>query len=168
MAQFRLPPACIPGTKTFVYKTIGDLKLEVDVLIPENLPSKDAVTVVLFIHGGSWVFGNRTEYCRPLFNEFLARNYVVASADYRLLPESDFVSGQLEDIRDLEKWIREGLSDQLSQEGFRCAIGDVIVAGASAGALLALLTVGFLIRSFISHATKPYAKDQKKKIHIND
>lgn len=162
MAQFRLPPACIPGTKTFVYKTIGDLKLEVDVLIPENLPSKDAATAVLFIHGGSWVFGNRTEYCRPLFKEFLARNYVVASADYRLLPESDFVSGQLEDIRDLEKWMREGLSDHLSQEGFRCTIGDVIVAGASAGALLALLTVGFLHSLFYFPCNKALCKRPEK------
>lgn len=59
----------------------------------------------------------------------------------RLLPESDFISGQLEDIRDLSKWMHEDLSNHLSQNGPRTSIEDVIVAGASAGALLALLTV---------------------------
>ncbi|GMG30752.1 unnamed protein product [Aspergillus oryzae] len=63
----------------------------------------------------------------------------------RLLPESDFISGQLEDIRDLSKWMHEDLSNHLSQNGPRTSIEDVIVAGASAGALLALLTGGPLI-----------------------
>lgn len=143
MEPFKQPPGPIAGAKTYVYKTIQDLKLEVDVLIPENFSHQDTTTAVLFLHGGGWIGGNRTEYCRPLFNEFLTRNYVVASANYRLLPESDFVPGQLEDIRDLSKWMREALSDHLSQDGFRTSIGDIIVAGASAGALLALLTVSF-------------------------
>ncbi|KAK6810604.1 hypothetical protein RU639_013556 [Aspergillus parasiticus] len=140
MESFKFPPPPIPGAKTYVYKAIGDLKLEVDVFIPANLPYKDTTTAVLFLHGGGWIGGDRTEYCRPLFNEFLARQYVVASANYRLLPESDFVAGQLEDIRDLSKWMHEDLSHHLSQNGLRISIGDVIVAGASAGALLALLT----------------------------
>ncbi|RAQ54517.1 hypothetical protein AFGD_003728 [Aspergillus flavus] len=140
MESFKQPPPPIPGAKTYVYKTIRDLKLEVDVFIPDNLPYKDTTTAVLFLHGGGWIGGDRTEYCRPLFDEFLAQQYVVASANYRLLPESDFISGQLEDIRDLSKWMHEDLSNHLSQNGLRTSIGDVIVAGASAGALLALLT----------------------------
>ncbi|GMF76732.1 unnamed protein product [Aspergillus oryzae] len=141
MESFKQPPPPIPGAKTYVYKTIRDLKLEVDVFIPDNLPYKDTTTAVLFLHGGGWIGGDRTEYCRPLFDEFLAQQYVVASAKYRLLPESDFISGQLEDIRDLSKWMHEDLSNHLSQNGPRTSIEDVIVAGASAGALLALLTV---------------------------
>ncbi|KAB8269029.1 hypothetical protein BDV30DRAFT_251775 [Aspergillus minisclerotigenes] len=81
------PPPPIPGAKTYVYKTIRDLKLEVDVFIPDNLPYKDTTTAVLFLHGGGWIGEDRTEYCRPLFDEFLARQYLVASANYRLLPE---------------------------------------------------------------------------------
>ncbi|GMG01671.1 unnamed protein product [Aspergillus oryzae] len=81
--SFKQLPPPIPGAKTYVYKTIRDLKLEVDVFIPDNLPYKDTTTAVLFLHGGGWIGGDRTEYCRPLFDEFLAQQYVVASANYK-------------------------------------------------------------------------------------
>lgn len=98
--------------------------------------------VALFIHGGAWIGGSKTEYCRPLFNEFLSRGCLVASAEYRLLPESSFVSGQLEDIRDLEPWLRQQLPRLLEKDGSTTIqVKDVIVIGASAGAHLALLTV---------------------------
>lgn len=83
MESFKQPPPPFPGAKTYVYKTIRDLKLEVDVFIPDNLPYKDTTTAVLFLHGGGWIGGDRTEYCRPLFDEFLAQQYVVASANYK-------------------------------------------------------------------------------------
>lgn len=56
---------------------------------------------MLFIHGGSWTGGDRFDHSRPLFQNFLAMGFIVTSMDYRLLPETS-LSGQLEDIRDVE------------------------------------------------------------------
>lgn len=67
---------------------------------------------------------------------------MVVSADYRLLPESDFLTGQLEDIRDLEDWLRRMLPGLVMQSAdIRVDSEAIVVLGASAGAHLALLTV---------------------------
>ncbi|KEQ68320.1 alpha/beta-hydrolase [Aureobasidium namibiae CBS 147.97] len=127
---------------SFVYKKVGNTTISLDVFLPDNLESiSTEVRVFLFIHGGAWIAGNRESYCRPLFDEFLSRGYAVITADYRLVPESSFQE-QLEDIRDLEQWIRQDLPEVLAnrQRGVRC--GDIIVAGASAGAHVALLILG--------------------------
>lgn len=134
--------------QTFAYKTIKNVTIEVDVYEPfaiagkiqepSNKSNSSSPRVLLFIHGGAWIAGNRFEYPQPLFWEFRQRGYHIASADYRLLPESPFIDGQLEDIRDLEPWLRDVLPRKL---GFSDIISNIIVAGSSAGALLALLTV---------------------------
>lgn len=134
--------------QTFAYKTIENITIEVDVYEPfatagkiqepSDKSNSNSPRVLLFIHGGAWVAGTRFEYPQPLFWEFRRRGYHVASADYRLLPESPFIDGQLEDIRDLEPWLRDVLPRKL---GFSDITSNIIVAGSSAGALLALLTV---------------------------
>ncbi|KAK0115866.1 hypothetical protein ONS95_012914 [Cadophora gregata] len=107
--------------------------------------------IMLFIHGGAWLGSNRSDYCRPLFHQFLELGFVVASMDYRLRPETN-LEGQLEDVRDVEGWLRGsggGLGEVLKGmrmeiggrgSGIRVDVERVVVVGASAGAHLALLT----------------------------
>jgi hypothetical protein len=148
MADSKFPPIPppLPGSKTYAFKHVNNIAIEVDVYLPSieahDSNQQSSHPVLLFIHGGGWIGGHRKEYCRPLFEDFLQRRFIVVSTDYRLLPESEFVQGQLEDIRDLGNWVRNDLSVRLEQEeDVRVEIGKVVVAGASAGALLALLTV---------------------------
>ena len=63
--------------------------------------------------------------------------------DYRLLPETPF-QGQLEDIQDVEPWLRYQLQASLKADNLDCKVDgeNLLVVGASAGAHLALLTVG--------------------------
>ena len=95
---------------------------------------------MLFIHGAGWTGGNRSDYCRPLFQHFLSLGFIVASMDFRLLPETPF-AGQMEDVRDVEVWLRHILPSQLHREGVDLTVDNIVVVGASAGAHLALLTV---------------------------
>jgi acetyl esterase/lipase len=60
--------------------------------------------------------------------------------DYRLLPESTF-NEQLEDVKDVESWVRGKLSSELEETGLKADIDKIVVVGASAGAHLALLIV---------------------------
>lgn len=141
MEEFK-PSGGLQASHSFVFKQVGNTPIRVDIFLPErSTASNDEFPVLLFIHGGAWIGGHREEYCRPLIQDFLSRGSVVVSTDYRLIPESQFVEGQLEDIRDVGKWIRQDLSGALESCGFRFRCGRLIVAGASAGALLALLTV---------------------------
>jgi len=95
---------------------------------------------MLFIHGGGWIGSNRTDYCRPLFYQCLTLNYIILSMDYRLLPESTF-NEQLEDVKDVESWIRSKVFSELEETGLKADIDKIVVVGASAGAHLALLIV---------------------------
>ena len=147
----RPPP--IPPTKTLIYKTVPStfmdttsiiippIPIKADIYLPSPPPSTPC-PIILFIHGGGWINNNRTDYSRPLFHHFIARNFIVCSMDYRLLPETPF-SGQCEDVKDIEKWLRKDLANVLKQEGCEVSVDGekIIIVGASSGAHLALLTV---------------------------
>lgn len=142
MADIKLP-YIPPVSKTLTFKQVNNISIEADVYLPSiDSNQQRSYPVFLFIHGGAWFSGHRLEYCRPLFEEFLTQGFIVVSTDYRLLPESSFAHGQLEDVRDVGDWIRQDLQLKLEQEaGVKLHLGKIVVAGASAGALLALLTV---------------------------
>lgn len=72
--------------------------------------------------------------------------------DYRFLPESTFEE-QCSDVKDVEPWLRTELRRELVKEGIEVVIDKrrIIVAGASAGAHLALLTVCHIRTSISAH-----------------
>lgn len=142
MANFANPPhpPPLPISKTCIYKVVGKTSIPIDVYHP---PTRDVEhnPVVLYIHGGGWIGGNRGDYCRPMFRDFLDLGFVVCSMDYRLRPETS-MEGQLEDIRDVEGWLRKSLPME-----FRCPrniVDSIVVVGASSGGHLALMTVSSL------------------------
>src|SRR6266498_1187077 len=117
MASFIIPPrpTPLPIFKTCCYKHVRGISIPIDIYLPA--PSNGAsCPIMLFIHGGGWIGSNRTDYCRPLFYQCLALNYIVLSMDYRLLPESTF-NEQLEDVKDVESWIRGKVSSELEETG---------------------------------------------------
>jgi acetyl esterase/lipase len=159
MANFPIlaRPAALAVSKTCVYKTVGKTSIFIDIYLPStsNVTSNvSAYPVMLFIHGGGWIGSNRTDYCRPLFHQFLSLHFIVASMDYRLVPETNF-NGQLEDIREIETWIRDSLPSELKESTFKVDVEKIVVVGASAGAHLALLTVS------LTHGSIPYLNSTK-------
>lgn len=141
-------PFSWPKPRTYFYKKVGTIEIQADVSLlsvkheekPGPLPKRP---IMLFIHGGGWIKGTRRELSRPLLYEFLRRGFIVVSIDYRLLPESDFLTGQLEDIRDAEGWLREKLPIVLLERepGVLVDSDSIVVCGGSAGAHLAAFTV---------------------------
>ncbi|KAJ9632834.1 hypothetical protein H2204_007564 [Knufia peltigerae] len=130
----------LPLPYTFTYKHVDGLQIEADVHVP-LVPVLNG-SVVLYLHGGAWLGGIRTDYPRALFHEFLHRGYTVVSADYRLVPEVGFQE-QLDDIRSIGLWIQNDLDAALQDRGLSNTTLDtasVIVAGSSAGSLLAAFT----------------------------
>lgn len=149
----------IPAPLTFTYREVDGLKIEADVYVPVpatassatlhggSAASKTKYPVALFIHGGGWVGGIRTDFPRTLLYDFLDRGFVFVSIDYRLLPEVGFVEGQLDDVRAVEGWIRRGeLQGELSRVNSKDTDveidgAEIVVIGGSAGGHLASLTV---------------------------
>lgn len=135
-----------PEPRTFVYKEVDGIKIEADVYAREPTADDHAAAgspIMVFIHGGGWMGGTRTDFSRPTFHEFITRGFVIVSIDYRLLPEVDFLTGQLQDIASAEGWIREKFQADLKEAGSRVKVDTdrIVVSGASAGAHLASLVV---------------------------
>lgn len=101
---------------------------KLDIYLPSKPNGDD--TVIVFIYGGSWRMGHRSQY-RFTAQPFAAAGYVTVVPDYRLYPEArfpDFVS----DIAAALKWVQT----ELVGEG---GAAKIVLVGHSAGAHIAAL-----------------------------
>jgi acetyl esterase/lipase len=119
-----------PTKQTFTYKTVGDLPIQVDVYGASN----QSRPVVLWLHGGALIVGDRTGIDQKLVAALLKAGYVVVSADYRLAPETK-LPAILDDVRDVARWIRTDGPSKFGADPKRLA-----VMGGSAGGYLTLTT----------------------------
>lgn len=113
-----------PPSQTFDY---GPAKL--DIYAPDGARG---LPVVLFVHGGAWAFGRRSQVgAKPAF--LLANGFCFVSIDYRMLPEAD-VATQANDVEKAYAYVRANIA----QHG-----GDpdrIVGMGHSAGCHLVALT----------------------------
>lgn len=106
-----------------------------DVYLP---PGAGPHPVVVWLHGGSWVRGERTD--RTALNRWLAeRGHAVLSVQYRLPPPSPVGQDQQRDVACAVAWAH----DHAGELGLDAE--HVVLAGQSAGATLALNTASGLL-----------------------
>src|SRR5215216_7075591 len=113
---------------------MGYRPLQLDVWVP---PSSALPPLVIWIHGGAWLFGDRRylpETLRPnqLFDELIKAGLAVATIDYRHALEAPFPA-QLHDAKAAVRYLREH-ADVLGIDTRRIGI-----AGESAGVHLAAM-----------------------------
>lgn len=106
-------------------------EISVDLFLPQA-PSNGAAVILL--HGGAWMFGDRNDM-HSYAKLFAAKGFVAVAAQYRLLPNVRW-PGQLEDVRDVIRWIKAD-AGRLNIDSTKVAL-----VGFSAGAHLALLAAG--------------------------
>src|SRR3989454_11772110 len=126
-------PACLliatadePTVKTYTFKTLDSIHLQADV----HRPPGDALRpVVVYIHGGALMMGDRKMTSKPgsLLEALLNGGYVVVSIDYRLAPQVK-LPRIIEDVGDACKWVRAR-----GPELFRIDADELFVMGQSAG-----------------------------------
>jgi len=120
---------------TYTYKTVGDCEIKADVYDA----ARGAVRpVVIWIHGGALIMGNRGGMDGVLRAKLIDAGYTVVSVDYRLAPETKLPE-ILEDLQDACRWVREK-----GPELFHADAGRIAVMGASAGGYLTLAS-GFRV-----------------------
>ncbi|MEU6147493.1 alpha/beta hydrolase [Streptomyces sp. NPDC047081] len=116
-------------TRDIAYADRGGTALELDLYRPEVAGE---VPTVVYLHGGGFAMGRRTDLPERLVG-VAQRGVAVASASYRLVDKAIYPA-QLEDVRDAVRWVRRhGGSHGLDTT-------RVGIWGASAGAALAMLT----------------------------
>jgi acetyl esterase/lipase len=116
--------------ETITYKHVNGLEIRADVY-PSS--SRTPAPVLVWIHGGALIMGNRRWMHRPLRELFSEAGYAQVSIDYRLAPETK-LPAIVEDVCDAFRWVRAAGKDQYGMDPDRTA-----VVGHSGGGYLALM-----------------------------
>ena len=102
-----------------------------DVYRPRGGPVAGA-PVLLQIHGGGWLIGNKQQQGRPLMNRMAEHGWVCVAINYRLAPKAK-MPAQIIDVKLALAWIRAHIAEYGGDPG------RVIVTGGSAGGHLAAM-----------------------------
>jgi acetyl esterase/lipase len=97
-----------------------------------NRSQPTGAPVLLYLHGGGWVLGDKKQQGIPLMPHLAAHGWVCVTANYRLSPKATFPD-HLIDAKSALAWIRSHISEYGGDPSF------VVVAGGSAGGHLAAL-----------------------------
>lgn len=120
---------------THTYKKVGDLEIKLDVYRDE---STEVQPVLVWIHGGALIMGNRNGIDKRFRNEFAGNGCILVSIDYRLAPET-LLPEIIADVEDAFRFVRERGPELFHADPQRIAVG-----GGSAGGYLTL-TSGFRV-----------------------
>jgi acetyl esterase/lipase len=94
--------------------------------------------VMVYIHGGAWVMGEKREQGKPMLYELVARGWVGVAINYRLSPRATWPD-HIVDCKRAIAWVREHIAEYGGDPSF------IALSGGSAGghlAALAALTPG--------------------------
>lgn len=127
LAQSRRLPEGVKAFRDLEYAKTPQKTLRLDLFVPEKIVAP--VPVIVWIHGGAWRAGNKTN--SPAL-PFAAKGYAVASIIYRFSQEAIFPA-QVHDCKAAIRWLRAHAAE------YKLDAGKIGVWGSSAGGHLAAL-----------------------------
>ena len=104
---------------------------QLDIYRPRQIP-EGGCPVLLQIHGGAWVVGDKGHQALPLMSLLASRGWICVAVNYRLSPSVSFPA-HIEDCKAALAWVRECGKEYGMNPDF------VAVTGGSAGGHLAAL-----------------------------
>ncbi|MBR0412389.1 MAG: alpha/beta hydrolase [Eubacterium sp.] len=130
------PPDKVEKKKDIPYIDDGNIYHQLDVYYPEGTPKDAKLPVVIDIHGGGWMYGDKD------LNEYYGlsiadRGYVVFNLSYRLVPDVT-VNEQLQDVALALQWISKNMAN------YPCDTSKIMLTGDSAGGQLAVYSAVLL------------------------
>jgi acetyl esterase/lipase len=122
-----------PGVEVIKHIPYGPagVRQQLDIYRPSQLPA-EGCPVVLQIHGGAWMMGDKGSQAQPLMYHLASKGWICVAANYRLSPSVGFPT-HLEDCKRALCWIREHGREYGMNPDF------VAVTGGSAGGHLTAL-----------------------------
>ncbi|MCC6286559.1 MAG: alpha/beta hydrolase fold domain-containing protein [Chitinophagaceae bacterium] len=119
--------------KNIKYGNAPDNQNTFDAYIPNDL--KPGAKVILYIHGGGWSGGDKSEFPKQLVDELAGkRGYVVASMNYRLVKDTmNRFPAQIEDVQKVIEFISK------NAKKYKYNGDEYALMGGSAGGHLAML-----------------------------
>ncbi len=124
----------VEATRNLDYWGDGSRYHRLDVYRSRLAPPQQA-PVMIYVHGGAWVIGDKREQGKPMMFELVARGWVCVAINYRLSPKATWPD-HIVDVKRALAWVKEHIAEYGGDPSF------VAVSGGSAGghlcALLAL------------------------------
>lgn len=110
-----------------------------DLYVPKGISKTNKHTVVLFIHGGAWVSGFKTDVNEYVY-EFCNRGYISATIKYSLLKRTmdDSSLSIFRNLDEIDACIGS-IKSVLEELGFDTSKTNLVIGGASSGAHLTML-----------------------------
>ncbi|REA59326.1 hypothetical protein DSL64_18570 [Dyadobacter luteus] len=104
-----------------------------DAYVPRN--HTDSTRVIVYIHGGSWSRGDKSEFPEAFIEELVGkRGYAVVSMNYRLVKDGkDLFPAQITDVEKALKFLTD------KSKKYKYNGSEFVLMGGSAGAHLAML-----------------------------
>lgn len=103
-----------------------------DLHLPAGARAGERRPVLLQVHGGAWIIGDKREQGRPLMSHLAARGWICAATNYRLSPAAT-MPDQIVDVKRAIAWLRANVADYGGDPDFIC------ITGGSAGGHLSSL-----------------------------
>jgi len=109
----------------------GTYRHKLDILTRRIVPDEPA-PVLVYIHGGGWVMGDKRQQGIPLMHELVKRGWVCVAVNYRLSPRATWPA-HIVDCKRAVAWVRQHIAEYGGDPGF------IAVSGGSAGGHLSSL-----------------------------
>jgi acetyl esterase/lipase len=100
-------------------------------LVPPD-PARPPAPVIVYVHGGAWMIGDKREQGKPMMFELVARGWVCVSINYRLSPKATWPD-HIVDVKKAVAWVKEHIAEYGGDPSF------VAISGGSAGGHLSAL-----------------------------
>ncbi len=105
---------------------------QLDIWAREDLPKDGKAPVLLQVHGGAWVIGNKDQQAMPLMAHMAERGWICVAINYRLSPRSSWPD-HIVDVKRAIAWVKEHIAEHGGDPDF------VAITGGSAGGHLSSL-----------------------------
>jgi acetyl esterase/lipase len=109
----------------------GNYRHKLD-LLTRRSPVPVGAPVIVYIHGGAWVMGDKRQQGIPMLHELARRGWVCVAINYRLSPRATWPA-HIVDCKRAVAWVREHIAEYGGDPGF------IAVSGGSAGGHLSSL-----------------------------
>jgi len=121
--------------RNLAFARVAGKVLRLDLTLPAATQPGDKRPVVLQIHGGAWVIGDKRQQGQPLLNHLATQGWVCVNANYRLSPGATFPD-HLVDCKRALAWSAEHVADFGGDPDYVCVTGNS--AGGHLAAMVAL------------------------------
>jgi len=112
------------------YSDAGKRNL-LDIYHPHE-PREGGFPVLLQVHGGAWIIGEKEQQAKPLMYHMAQRGWLCVAINYRLSPKAAFPA-HIIDVKKAIAWVKEHISEYGGNPDF------VAITGGSAGGHLSSL-----------------------------